>query len=97
MFARYVGRLRGVPCYIVKERWRHVFQARACRFGPRLVFRTEADFNDPAVQAHEMEHVRQSELVGPLYSLVYMAFNLIYGYDDNPFEVRAREAASHET
>ena len=97
MFARYAGQLRGAPCYILEERWREVFVAHAWVLGSRIFFRTREDFEDPKVRLHELEHVRQRDLVGPLYPLVYMVFNLIYGYDDNPFEVRAREAAGDTT
>lgn len=93
MFARYVGQLRGAPCYILDKRLQCLVTARAWVLGRRIIFRTVKDFKDASVRLHEAEHVRQRNAVGPLYPLVYMVFNLIYGYKRNPFEVKARKAA----
>lgn len=44
--------------------------------------------------AHELAHVRQYELLGPAYLLVYGALFAVRGYRRHPLEVAARVAAS---
>jgi hypothetical protein len=77
----------------VRERWRHVIDVHAFVIGKSIVFNSLADFEDAAVQAHELEHVRQRELVGPLFPVIYFICDVVFGYDHNPFEVKARQAA----
>ena len=53
-------------------------------------------------RAHERVHVRQYELWGPFFLPAYLvagAVQLLKGrdpYRDNPFEVEARAASSHD-
>lgn len=89
---RYVGQRNGTRCYVVGRRWRakipRAFVLMGCMF-----FRSEEDFEDPHVVAHEEEHIRQRKQLGPLFPLVYAALSLVYGRYHNPLEVGARKAA----
>lgn len=97
MFVRYVGQLHGVPCYVLQRRWRDALAARAFVFGRRIVFGSMADFRNAKVRAHELEHIRQRDVIGPLFPLVYGVCDVVFGYDRNPFEIRARQAAQRRT
>jgi hypothetical protein len=41
---------------------------------------------DDRLWRHELTHVRQSERLGPLFPLLYLAALVRYGYRRNPFE-----------
>jgi hypothetical protein len=41
---------------------------------------------DERLWRHELTHVRQSERLGPLFPLLYLAALARYGYRRNPFE-----------
>lgn len=47
---------------------------------------------DPGLWAHEMVHVRQWEMLGPLMLVLYPLAS-VAGYRRNPFEVAARRRA----
>lgn len=47
---------------------------------------------DPRLWAHEMVHVRQWEVLGPLMLVLYPLLS-VAGYRRNPFEVAARRRA----
>lgn len=47
---------------------------------------------DPALWAHEMVHVRQWEMLGPLMLVLYPLAS-VAGYRRNPFEIWARRRA----
>jgi hypothetical protein len=49
-----------------------------------------------ALLEHELQHVRQSMLWGPLFVPAYLLLAVAYGYHRHPMEVRARRAAGEE-
>jgi len=50
--------------------------------------------NNPTLIAHEMEHVRQLKEHGVIsFHIIYLHYNWVHGYWNNPFEVLARKAA----
>jgi hypothetical protein len=44
------------------------------------------------VLVHEMAHVRQASLLGPLFLPSYLTLHVFTGYADNPFETQAVRA-----
>ena len=51
--------------------------------------------NNPSLIKHEMEHVRQLKEHGNFkFFLLYLYYNLRYGYWNNPFEIQARKVAN---
>jgi len=47
---------------------------------------------DEKLVAHEMVHIEQIEREGALiFTLKYLWYNIKYGYDNNPYEIEARE------
>jgi hypothetical protein len=48
---------------------------------------------DRGLLEHELAHVRQSTVLGPLYVPVYLALALPFGYRRHPMERAARRAA----
>jgi hypothetical protein len=45
-----------------------------------------------ATLLHELAHVRQASLLGPLFLPAYLTLHLFTGYADNPFETQAVRA-----
>jgi hypothetical protein len=45
-----------------------------------------------AIRRHELAHVRQYELLGPVFLLVYVALWLVRGYRRHPLELAALRA-----
>jgi hypothetical protein len=44
------------------------------------------------VIAHEMTHIRQAKDSGIIFTWSYLLSDWWYGYDDNPYEVEARQS-----
>jgi len=64
-------------------------KTRGCAIYP-FIFTT--NINDEVLMRHEMIHIKQ-ELRGWLigYYIKYYYYQIRYGYDENPYEIEARE------
>jgi len=71
----------------------------AYTWGWVIVYRSETDRRNATLRRHEREHVRQAEILGPLFPVAYLVACLVAAlqgrawYRDNVFEAAAREAA----
>jgi hypothetical protein len=72
-------------------------------FGNIVILRTPPDYGDSGQRLlqHELEHVRQTMILGPLFPILYFGIMLVIWlfvrrldpYFDSPFEIAARRAA----
>lgn len=74
----------------------------ATTFGEVIIFRDHGVAMQRFSMRHEMEHVRQYRRLGPFFLIAYGAASLISvlrgyrAYDENYFEIKAREAERDE-
>ena len=74
--------------------WAIPERAVAFTFGRHVFTKLPRSGVTPEIRRHEDEHVRQFQLYGiPLFLIVYVWWQIRYGYDRNPLEVEARRAA----
>lgn len=79
------GKVRGFLWAFSKSRWRAITYGHVVLSSRPLEGR---------LRAHELAHVRQYELLGPLFLPVYLAIFAVRGYRRHPMEVAASRAAS---
>ena len=63
----------------------------AFTFGITMFYWSKLSYNDLLTRTHERIHIRQEIKWGPLWPIIYIAYLTEFGYENNPFEIEARE------
>jgi hypothetical protein len=57
----------------------------------KTIYIKQSSLTDAGLINHEMVHIAQIEKIGPVkFTLMYIWYNIRYGYENNPFEIEAR-------
>jgi len=56
----------------------------------------DPEMDTPALRRHEMCHIKQMEEEGKIvFTVKYIYWTMKYGYQNNPYEVEARQKENH--
>lgn len=81
--------------YAPKALRKHFKDTDAFVVGRCIFLKKKSYFDKPEITLHELQHVKQFERLGIMFPILYMIYNHTKGYEDNPFEIEAEEAADY--
>jgi hypothetical protein len=62
----------------------------------QTIYVLEESMNDVGLLQHESVHIEQIQRDGPWkFSVLYIWYNIRYGYWNNPYEIEAREKSGY--
>jgi len=62
-----------------------------------IYYRDAVYMSDKKLRKHELKHIEQMERDGiPKYLIMYTWYWVTIGYENNPYEIEAREAAQND-